>query len=247
MGLIVEFYRMNPIPCMRNDNGQLLSSNPNHFPYGDENTTCGIPCSTTVGPFTKLRTGSAYNIYLVPEPSVLNRRTGMLLSAGCCIPAMLLLVATAVKSLRAKSASSSASAGIAPTPSVNSGDNAEDGIFHAEPQEPHLDEKHDEETASLPKLAPAPTRKQAYQRRRRQLWLAVHTRARMLRRNPEALPIAAALLAVLIVGEQNFWSAPVKYQVETMLYVGKFAVSSCSHCQSMVIGPVAILQSERMC
>jgi hypothetical protein len=39
-----------------------------------------------------MRQGSANNIYVIPTPTVITFNTGMLLSAACCIPAIVYMI-----------------------------------------------------------------------------------------------------------------------------------------------------------
>ena len=70
--------------------GNSISTNPNEFQYG--NPTCGLICSTDVGPFSPFRRGMANNIYVIPLPHILKLNTPMILAAACCIPAMLSII-----------------------------------------------------------------------------------------------------------------------------------------------------------
>jgi hypothetical protein len=89
--LTVEFSRSNTSPCPYNDSGQPLSSDPRLFNYNNP-PTCNLTCSTTSGPFSPIRRGSANNIYVVPVPERITFGLGTLLAAACCIPAVLHLV-----------------------------------------------------------------------------------------------------------------------------------------------------------
>jgi hypothetical protein len=53
---------------------------------------CNLTCSTTLGPFSPIRQGSANNIYVVPAPERITFGTGTILGAACCIPAVLHLI-----------------------------------------------------------------------------------------------------------------------------------------------------------
>lgn len=55
---------------------------------------CGLACDIGPGnPYSPMRdwNGSTNNIYVIPEPDVLTFGTATLLSAACCIPALLSL------------------------------------------------------------------------------------------------------------------------------------------------------------
>ena len=86
--MTVEFSRSNTFPCPYNDSGQPLSPDPRLFNYNNP-PTCNLTCSTTSGPFSPIRQGSANNIYVVPAPDRITFGLGTLLAAACCIPAVL--------------------------------------------------------------------------------------------------------------------------------------------------------------
>ena len=89
LSLTVEFYRINSFRCFEDNDQNPLSPN-RPFPYGK--ASCGVVCDQDNGPFSPLRGGSADNIYLIPAPTKFNFNTATLLSAACCIPAILLCV-----------------------------------------------------------------------------------------------------------------------------------------------------------
>ena len=91
LSLTVEFFRSNTSPCPYDDSGQPLSPNPSLFNYNNP-PTCNLTCSTTSGPFSPIRQGSANNIYVVPAPEWVTFGMGTLFAAACCIPAILHLV-----------------------------------------------------------------------------------------------------------------------------------------------------------
>ncbi|KAI9766573.1 MAG: hypothetical protein M1839_004871 [Geoglossum umbratile] len=91
LSLTVKFSRSNTSPCPYNDSGQPLSPDPRLFNYNNP-PTCNLTCSTTLGPFSPIRQGSANNIYVVPAPERITFGMGTLLAAACCIPAILHLV-----------------------------------------------------------------------------------------------------------------------------------------------------------
>jgi hypothetical protein len=92
LSLTVEFYRSRTSDCSYDDFGNPISSNSANFPYG-QNVTCGLICSTELGPFSPMRRGSADNIYIIPAPEKLTFGTATVLAAACCIPTVLSLVA----------------------------------------------------------------------------------------------------------------------------------------------------------
>jgi hypothetical protein len=77
--------------CPYDDFGQHLSPDPRLFNYNNP-PSCNVICSITLGPFSPIRQGSANNIYVVPAPKSITFGRGLLLGAGCCIPAVLYLV-----------------------------------------------------------------------------------------------------------------------------------------------------------
>ena len=88
LSLTVEFFRSNPSPCAQP--GKTISQ-ASDFPYG-EDTTCGLVCSETEGPFSPIRQGSTNNIYVIPAPQIFTFGTATLVAAACCIPAILSMV-----------------------------------------------------------------------------------------------------------------------------------------------------------
>ncbi|CAD6445916.1 5d690aee-2ed0-4170-bf39-2259aa5714d5 [Sclerotinia trifoliorum] len=89
LSLTVEFTRISTSPCTTDSNGQ-----PAHFTLGNftYDSTCSLTCDVVSGPFSPMRRGSANNIYVIPAPDKLTFDTITLLSAACCIPAILSLV-----------------------------------------------------------------------------------------------------------------------------------------------------------
>ncbi|KAK1476673.1 CoA-transferase family III [Colletotrichum cuscutae] len=91
VSLAVEFYRSNSIPCYQDNNGNPISSDPRKFPYGDS-PLCGITCSQTDGPFSRLRQKAASEIFVVPRPNELRFGNAMFLAVACCVPAIISLI-----------------------------------------------------------------------------------------------------------------------------------------------------------
>ena len=90
--MCVEFYRVTPVDCTRDDADNAISLGAARFPYGK--ARCGLTCSEQDGPFSPLRGGAASEIYVVPVPHRLTFNATMLLTAGLCIPAILSLIFT---------------------------------------------------------------------------------------------------------------------------------------------------------
>ncbi|ORY08579.1 hypothetical protein BCR34DRAFT_391779 [Clohesyomyces aquaticus] len=97
IALTIEFYRVTASPCPYDDNNTPISSNPDSFPYGG--ATCGLLCSEETGPHSPMRGGTGNNIYIIPTPHRLSPNTAMLLSAGCCIPAILSIISILIQML----------------------------------------------------------------------------------------------------------------------------------------------------
>lgn len=85
----MEFIRVATSPCLIDGDGHLAYFTVGNFTY---DSTCGLTCDVTSGPFSPMRGGSANNIYVIPAPNKLTFDTVTLLSAACCIPAILSLV-----------------------------------------------------------------------------------------------------------------------------------------------------------
>lgn len=82
LSLTVEFFRTNPVSCPADK-----------FTWdADDESICGLRCSTEDGPSSPLRGGSQNNIYVIKAPNVLSFGSMTLLAAACCIPAILSLV-----------------------------------------------------------------------------------------------------------------------------------------------------------
>jgi hypothetical protein len=90
LSLTIEFYRVTASNCASDDSGDPISLQASKFPYG--NTTCGVRCSTSEGPYSRIRSGSTNNIYVIPAPSFLNFGVATLLAAATCIPAIFMLI-----------------------------------------------------------------------------------------------------------------------------------------------------------
>lgn len=96
LSLTAEFSRSGTTSCPYDDFGQPLSPDPSLFDYNNP-PTCNLTCSTTSGPFSPIRQGSANNIYVVPAPARITFGTGTILGAACCIPAVLHLISMRYK------------------------------------------------------------------------------------------------------------------------------------------------------
>ncbi|KAK4168468.1 hypothetical protein QBC43DRAFT_229125 [Cladorrhinum sp. PSN259] len=169
LALTVEFFRSEGVDC---------DTPYSKFPYGE--TTCGLRCSIGDGPWSPMRNGAADEIFVVPSPYILTFGTAALLSAACCIPAVLSMASMWDKILKINW-------------KERFGDSDADEIIEGTNGATH---------------------------------------ARMNRVNEivrgflsviEVPLYAAAVTAILIIGERNFWSAPVYWQTEPMANVGQWA------------------------
>ncbi|KFX87620.1 hypothetical protein V490_08122 [Pseudogymnoascus sp. VKM F-3557] len=182
LSLTVQFFRLSTTDCKHDDFGRPVSPNPSEFSY---NTTCGLVCSVEEGPFSPMRGGSANDIYVIPAPSILTFGMGTLLSAACCIPAVLSLISMWYKILEIKW-------------KTRFGDGEE------EDRDRVIDGTNGATNAAM----------MGIKNQIRKLLLAVE------------IPLfGAAVLAILIIGERNFWSEPIKYQTEPIASIGEYSVS----------------------
>lgn len=141
-------------------------------------TKCHITCDQDNGPFSPMRGGSGNNIYLIRAPTKLSFNTALLLSAACCIPAILSMIFMWSKIVevnsRGKQEENEATKPIEGTRATVGGMNRVNALV-------------------------------------RELLLVV-----------EVPVFAAAILAILILGELNFWSEQVYYMTEPLASVGTF-------------------------
>ncbi|KAF8855957.1 hypothetical protein BDZ45DRAFT_594913 [Acephala macrosclerotiorum] len=163
------------------------------FPYG--NTTCGLTCDVNLGPFSPLRQGSANNIYVIPTPQRLTVDTATLFAAGCCIPAILSLVSMWKKILE-----------------INWKDR-----FGDKNQEEIEKSSEDRDGAELEQ---SKTKTEAIKNADIKKMNEV---IRFFLRAVEVPVFGAAVFAILIMGERNFWSQEVYYQTEPIKAIGQWA------------------------
>ncbi|KID75629.1 hypothetical protein MBR_04880, partial [Metarhizium brunneum ARSEF 3297] len=90
LSLTVEFYRARSITCSGVYNGIPIPASAEDFPY-DKQPQCGMNCTDTTGPQSPMRGGAANNKYVIPAPDKLTFGTATLLSAACCVHAILWL------------------------------------------------------------------------------------------------------------------------------------------------------------
>lgn len=132
-----------------------------------------------------MRGGSADDVYVVPAPDILTFGMATLMSAACCIPAILSLISMWYKILEVKWKTSF-------------GDAEEHKI---------IDGTNGATNAAMMRV----------KNQVRKFMLAVE------------IPVfGAAVLAILIIGERNFFSEQVRYKTEPMASIGKCLFCSCS-------------------
>lgn len=173
-----------------------LPRDPSKFPYGQYTKICGLECipDTTKSP---ARGGAGDNVYIIPAPQTLTFSTGILLSAGCCLHTVLCLVLMWTKTLEKNWKRMWGWGTLVQGQQIGvSGDDEGEESLHL----------------------PIPGTNNA-------------TRASMNIINQRIggfLSIVATLVfggagvALLIIGEINFFSKPVNYQTEPMASIGEF-------------------------
>ncbi|UNI23944.1 hypothetical protein JDV02_009732 [Purpureocillium takamizusanense] len=185
LSLTVEFYRIGTSSCSEKEAGIPIPRDTNQFPYG--NTTCGLTCSVTEGPFSPMRGGAAKDIYVIPAPDGLTFGTATLLAAACCVHAILWLASMMDKILEINFKSVS----------LRFMERETDGQMN----DP-IEGTNGATIGSMKKV-----------NNMVRLFLSV-----------VAVPVfGGAGLAILIVGERNFFSPQVKYQNEPLASIGQWA------------------------
>lgn len=139
-------------------------------------------CDTEHGPFNPTRGGAANDIYVIPAPSILTFGMATLLSAACCIPAILSLISMWYKILEIKW-------------KTRFGDGEPEKV---------IDGTNGATNAVM---------------------MGVKNQIRKFMLAVEIPVFGAAVLAILIIGERNFFSAQVRYQTEPMASIGMFSFS----------------------
>lgn len=171
LALTVEFYRSDPKPCTGGGGREFI--------YGE--SRCGLVCSMEEGPFSPMRTGSADEIYVIPAPHVMTFGTATLVSAACCIPAILSMASMWDKILK------------------NSWKERFGDADAEEVVEPGTNGATNKKMKSVNEMIRG--------------FLSV----------VEIPVFAAAVVAILVLGELNFWSPAVRWQTEPMANVGQWA------------------------
>ncbi|KAK8113586.1 hypothetical protein PG984_014112 [Apiospora sp. TS-2023a] len=193
LSLTVEFYRIEPVECTQDGQGNVISpaTNPD-FPYGSDNVCSNIPCSTDVGPWSSLRQGSTNEIFIIPAPQKLTFGAATLLAAACCIPAILSMVSMWNKILEINWKRRFGHR--------NNTNNAE-----------QAQQNEDEEVIEGTNGATVGKMKNVNDIIRQFLSVV-------------QIPVfVGAVLAIMVIGELNFWSESVNYQTEPVTSIGQWA------------------------
>ncbi|KAL2831345.1 hypothetical protein BJY01DRAFT_254283 [Aspergillus pseudoustus] len=181
LSITVELFRVKPITCTHDDNGNPLTGLVSQFPYG---TTCDLRCSVKDGPFSPIRRGATNEIYVVPAPNKLTFGTATLLAAACCIPAIVSIL-----------------------------------YFWSLILQETWDARFKQSSETDPRDLPIEGTNGATVGKMQQINGLVRT----VLSTVEAPVFAAAVLAILILGEKNFFSTPVDYGTEPMASIGQWA------------------------
>ncbi|KAJ9613385.1 hypothetical protein H2200_003327 [Cladophialophora chaetospira] len=153
-----------------------------------------------------MRGGSANNIYVIPAPDKLTFRAATLLAAACCILALLLLISNLLMSSWNK-------------------------IGEGNGRKEETERDHDSETPASPGLdiTRIEERQDREETQGTNDQCTCHTDEEDDTRNRRirsylAIPIfGAIILAILAIGEVNFFSPQVRYQTEPMRSIGQWA------------------------
>ncbi|KAL5046703.1 hypothetical protein BDW71DRAFT_63520 [Aspergillus fruticulosus] len=182
LSITVELFRVKPSKCTHDDNGNPVLPDPSQFPF--QAATCGLRCSTTIGPFSPIRVGSTDEIYVIPSPNKLTFGTATLLAAACCVPAIVSLLYFWSLVLQ-------------DTWNNRFGDGTD------------IDRRNEliEGTngATVGKM------------------LQINGLVRTVLSTVEAPVFAAMVLAILVLGERNFFSHSVNYGTEPIASIGQWA------------------------
>lgn len=184
LSLTVEFIRIESTNCPIGDPATIEWAVNKTFSY---NSNCGMVCGEA-GPYSPLRQGAADNIYVIPVPHKLTFNTATLISAACCVPAILSLVSTWIKIL----------------------ENNWEKLSLRYNTSADQTEKPDEQPISGTNGA-TPRQMNGIAARIRG-WLTLI----------EIPVFVAAVMAILVKGEMNFFSGPVMHQTEPISSIGEF-------------------------
>lgn len=181
LSLTVEFYRIHSVDCLANPGNNQHPIDPNgRFPYG--NTTCGLTCSESDGPFSLMRHGATSEIFVVPEPHYLDFNTATLLAAASCIPAILSLISMWNKILEI---------------------NWKTRFGNREEDEDPIEGTNGATVGRMKGVN--------------------NSISGFLKSAVEVPVFCAAVLAIVIAGERNFWSDQMFYETEPVSSIGQWA------------------------
>jgi len=197
LSLVVEFIRLAPTACPPDDPLSMEWAATGNFDFSS-NSTCGMTCGPD-GPYSPLRQDAADNIYVIPVPHELTFNTATLLAAACCIPAILLLVSTWIKIL----------------------ENNWERFSRSDEANKKPDENLDENPDESPRESPISGTNGATPKQ--MTWISDKIRTWLIL--IEVPVFVAAVLVILIKGEMNFFSKPVRYQTEPIASIGKWTIS----------------------
>ncbi|KLU91247.1 hypothetical protein MAPG_09768 [Magnaporthiopsis poae ATCC 64411] len=195
LGLAVEFFRSQPVPCAQEG---ITAAN---FPYGNNAShVCGIRCSQDDGPFSIMRSGSSGEIYVIPSPQRLSFGTATLLAAACCIISILSLVDIFNKIRR------------------DNGKRYRDENVACVNHQTNTDGAHDSTNKGQAEGTIFGTNGAT-----QSMMEQAETRAKVLMGAVEVPLFALAILALLVVGELNLTSRELSHGTEPMQNVGQWA------------------------
>jgi hypothetical protein len=192
LSLTVEFIRIQSTSCPIDDPATIQWAKNHTFPY-NSSPKCGMVCGEDSGPFSPLRQGAADNIYVIPVPHALTFNTATLISAACCVPAILSLVSTWIKILEYNWETFSSRYYVTST-------NPTTGSSTEKPDERPIRGTNGATPKHMKGIAA-----------RIRSWLTLI----------EIPVFVAAVLAILVKGEMNFFSKPVNYQTEPITSIGE--------------------------
>ncbi|KAK7936156.1 hypothetical protein PG985_001651 [Apiospora marii] len=197
LSLTVEFYRLEPIECTQDGDGNVISPATNPaFPYETPNVCRNIPCSVDDGPWSSLRQGSTNEIFIIPAPQRLTFGAATLLAAACCIPAILSMVSMWNKILE-----------------INwkrlFGHKRNHGSNRISDEEQQ--QARNQEVIEGTNGATVGGMKNVNEMIRQFLSVV-------------QIPVfVGAVLTIMVIGELNFWSESVNYQTEPVTSIGQWA------------------------
>jgi hypothetical protein len=217
LSLTVEFYRTDPVPCNDSEITQ------NTFNYSV--TTCGLRCDTS-WPISPIRGGSANNINVVPAPHVITPNAAMLLSAGSCIPAILLSISLLIKVHDTNPN--------APKASENSPDKTGPVVTTGEPSgkdtSDHMTEVRAEQDSSPSSSHDDVSKHHVSFTKAGFIKSKLRQSLKAFRSNFEAPVFGAAILVIVVIGERNLWSGPIYYDTEPIANVGEHTLFNATCC-----------------